>query len=105
MPDLAGHIRKMETMHEVLVEDIDAIVQPTVLFSQTNKIKVPELVDTKNDPPKNYQNNCVTLPVNTQTSLSHSHPEDTSVASTKPPPRPVSRPNMPLSKSARGTSW
>ena len=31
-PDLAGHIREMEAMHEVLEGELDAIAQPTELF-------------------------------------------------------------------------
>ena len=53
MPDFAGHIRKMETMHEVLVEDIDAIVQPTVIFAQTNEIGIMDIADAETETTKN----------------------------------------------------
>ena len=65
-PDLVGHISELEAMHEVLECELNSIAQPTVLFSHTNELEIPELVDADTDPPKNHQNNGATLPVNTQ---------------------------------------
>ena len=88
MPDLAGHIIKLEAMHKVLEVDINAITRPTVLFSYTGELKIMELANAENEPPENHQDNGVTPPVNTQPYPPQSPPEDTSVASAKPPPRP-----------------
>ena len=70
-PDLAGHIRELEAMHEVLEGEIGTIIRPTVLFSHTNEIEITELADAETDPPKNHQNNSATLPVNTNPNPSH----------------------------------
>ena len=35
-PDLAGHTSKLENMYEILVEEIDAIVRPMMIFTHTN---------------------------------------------------------------------
>ena len=88
MPDLAGHISKLEATHEVSEGDLDAIARPTVLFSHTDKLKIPELDNSETDPPENHQDNGATLPVNTQPSPPHSPLEDTLVAFVEPPPRP-----------------
>ena len=80
MTDLVGHISELKMMHEVSEEDIDAIVQPTVLFSHTEEIEIPELADAKTDPTENIQDNGTTLPVSTQTCLPHSPLKETLVA-------------------------
>ena len=87
-PDLTGHIRELEAIHEVSEGDIDAIARPTVLFSHTNELKIPELVNAETNPLKNLQYNGATPPVNTHTYLPQSPPEDTSFASSEPPPCP-----------------
>ena len=69
-PDLVGHIIEMETMYEVLEEDINANVQPTVLFAHTNDIKISGLADAKTHPTKNHQKNGTALPLDSQPSLS-----------------------------------
>ena len=46
------------------------------------------LDDAETDQPENYQDNGATPLVKTQPYLPHSSPEDTSVASEYPPPRP-----------------
>ena len=56
-PDLAGQIRKKKMMHEVSMGEIDVIVQPTVLFSHTDELKIPELVDADTNPSENLQDN------------------------------------------------
>ena len=86
--DLAGHIRELEAMHEVSEGELDTNTRPMVVFSHTDELKIPELAAAETDPPKNYQDNGATPPVNTQPSPPHSPPEDTSVASDEPPPRP-----------------
>ena len=73
-------------MHKVSEGDIDAIIQTTVLFYHTDEIVIPELADTKTDPPQNLQGNGTTPPVDTQPSSPHSPLEDTLVASDEPPP-------------------
>ena len=75
-------------MHKVSEGDLDSIARPTVIFSHTEDLEIPELADAKNDPPKNHQDNGNTPPVNAQTSPPHSPPEYTSVASAKTPPCP-----------------
>ena len=52
-PDIAGHISKLEARHKVLEVYIDAISRPTVIFSHTKEIEIPELADAETDPPKN----------------------------------------------------
>ena len=47
MPDLNGNIRELEKMHEALEGELDAIARPTVIFSHTDKLKIPKLVDAK----------------------------------------------------------
>ena len=86
--DLTGHVSKMEAIHEVLEGELDAITRPTVLFSHTNELEIPDLADAETDPPKNHQDNSATPPVNTQSSPPHSPPEDTLVSSSDPSPRP-----------------
>ena len=72
MPDLKGKIVKLETMHEVSEGEMNDIVQTTVILSHTNKIKIPELVNAKTNPPENIQENGATPPVITHTSPPHS---------------------------------
>ena len=59
-----------------------------MLFSHTDKLKMLELAKDETDPPKIFQDYGATPPVNTHPYLPHSPPEDTSVASSKPPPCP-----------------
>ena len=73
-------------MHEVLEGDIDTIVRPTLLFSHTNELKIPELANAKTNPPKKLQDNGAILPIGTQPSLPHSPLEDTPIALTNNPP-------------------
>ena len=46
-PDLAGHISELEEMHEVAEGELCTIAQPTVLFSHTNELEIPELSVTE----------------------------------------------------------
>ena len=64
-------------MHGISVEDIYAIVRPTVLFNQTNKLNITELIDAETDPTKKLQDNGATPPVVNQQSSTHSPLEDT----------------------------
>ena len=50
-PDLAGHSSELEEMHEVVEGELDAIAQPTVLFSHTDELKITELANTDTNPP------------------------------------------------------
>ena len=86
--DLAGHISKLEVMHEVSEGKIDAITQPTVILSHTEELEITELADADNNPPINHQDNGATPPVNTQPYPPNSPPEDTLVAKNETPPRP-----------------
>ena len=52
-PDLEGHIRKLETTHELLEGDINTIAQPTVFFYLTNELKMTEFADSETGPPEN----------------------------------------------------
>ena len=72
--DLAVHTSKLEEMHEVAEEELDAIAQPTVFFSQTDELGITELADSDTDPPENHQNNGAMPPVNTQPSMLHLPP-------------------------------
>ena len=53
-PDLAGHSSELEEMHEVVEGELDAIAQPTVLFSHTDELKIPELANAETDLTKNH---------------------------------------------------
>ena len=79
--DLAGHISKLEAMHEVSEGYFNAIARPTVLLSHANELKIPELADAETDPPENHQDNGDITLVSTQPSPPHSPLEDTLVAS------------------------
>ena len=59
-----------------------------MIFSHTNKIEIPELANAETELPENHQDNSAMPPVNTRPSPPHSPPEDASVASAKPSPRP-----------------
>ena len=87
-PDLAGHISELEEIHEVVESKLVKIEHPTVIFSHSDKLELPELNDAKTNPPENHQENGATPLVNTQTSPPHSPLEDASVAPATPPPRP-----------------
>ena len=77
MPDLVGDISELEEMHEVLEGELDTITRPTVLFSHTDELEIPELTNAETDPPENHQDNGNTPPNNTQPPPLHSPPEDT----------------------------
>ena len=81
---LAGNVSELEAMQKILEGDIKAIARPTVLFSQTNELKIPELDDTDTNPSENLEDNGATPPVNTQKSPPRSPQEDTLVASAEP---------------------
>ena len=51
-PDLAGHISKLEKMHNIAESEIFKIAQPTVIFSCIDKLELPELDDADIEPPK-----------------------------------------------------
>ena len=53
MLEFSGHIRELKMIHEVTVGEINEIIQPTVLFYHTNKLKITELYDAKTEPTKN----------------------------------------------------
>ena len=91
MPDLAGHISKLEEMHEVAERNIVELTQPTVIFSRIGKLKLPELDDAKTDPLEYHQDNSSMTTVNTQPYPPHSPLEDASVAPAAPPPCPRQR--------------
>ena len=86
--DLKGHIRELETIHEVLEGEIDDIVWTTVIFSHTDKLKIPELSNMDTDPPEKLKDNGAMPLVSTQPYPPHSTPEDSLVASAEPPPCP-----------------
>ena len=73
-------------MHKFLEGDIDAIKRPTVLFSHTDELEIPELANNETNLPQNLQYNGATSPVNTQPSPLQSPPEYTLVASVELPP-------------------
>ena len=75
-------------MHEAAEGELNEIAQPTLILSCTNELKVMEITNSETDLPENHQDNGATPPVNTQTSLLHTAPEDTSVAYATPPPFP-----------------
>ena len=54
-PDLTGHIRKMEEIHEVAEGKIVELARATVLFSRIDKLEIPELNDADTDPLENYE--------------------------------------------------
>ena len=87
-PDLAGNIRILEEMYEVADSELVELTQPMVLFSQIDKFKPPELVDSKTVPPENHQDNGNTPRIFTQPSTPHSPLEYASVAPAVPPPHP-----------------
>ena len=74
MPDLVGHSSELEEMHEVAEGDLNAILQPTVLLSHTDKLKIPELADADTKPTENHQDNGATLLVKNQPYSPHSPP-------------------------------
>ena len=86
MPDLSRHIRKMETMYEVLVEEINTIFRQAVLFTHTNEIKIPELSDAETYPARNSQDNGATPPLVTHAYYPHSPLTDTLFAPDEPTP-------------------
>ena len=85
--DLAGHISKLEEMHEVAEGKLFELARPTVILSCIEKLEISELDDAKTDPLESHQDNGATPPVNTQPSPLYSPLEDTLVASAAPPPR------------------
>ena len=75
-------------MHNFSEGDIDTIVNPTVLFTYTNEIKITELADADTKLTENHQyNGSMTLLV-TQPYSPHSPLTDTLFALAEPPPRP-----------------
>ena len=40
-------------MYKVLVEDINDIIQQTVIFAHTNKLKISDIANAKTNPTKN----------------------------------------------------
>ena len=50
-PDLEGHTRELEEMHEVAESKLIKIARPTVLLSHIDELKLPELDDADTDPP------------------------------------------------------
>ena len=75
-PNLAGHIRELEEMHEVADSKIIKLTRTTVLFYRIDEIKLTELNDAETDPPENLQDNGATLRVLTQPYPLHSPLED-----------------------------
>ena len=86
--DLEGHMGELEMMHEVLEGEIDAIVRPTVLFSHTDELEIPELAEADTKPPENLQGNSTTIPLGTQPLSPQSPLEDTLVSLDEPLPCP-----------------
>ena len=87
-PNLEGHISELEGMHKVSEGELFKLAQPTVIFSRIDEIEIPEINNAETYPPENHQDTGATPPVNTQTSLPRSHPEETWAASAAPPPHP-----------------
>ena len=77
MPGIAGHISKLEEMHEVAEGKLVKFARPTVLLSCIDELKIPVLDDAKTDPSEKHQENSTTLTVNTQPYPPHSPPQDT----------------------------
>ena len=71
-PDLAGHISEVEMMHEVSEGEINAIIQITTLYTQSNKLESTELSDVDTDLIKNNQYNGAMPPLGTQPYSPHS---------------------------------
>ena len=88
IPDLAGHISKLEMMYDILVEDINAIVQPTVFFTHINELKILDIANNETNPNEKYQDNGTTPLLSTQPPLPHSPLIDTSIAPADSLPHP-----------------
>ena len=56
-------------MHKVSEVELNAIAQPTVIFSHTDELKILELANAETDTLGKHQDNGATLPVNNQPSL------------------------------------
>ena len=65
---------------EVSEGNIDAIARPTMIFSHTGELEIPELAKAETGLPQNLPYNGAKLPVNTHPFLPHSSPVDTLVA-------------------------
>ena len=53
-PDLARHISKLEKIHGILIEEINTIIRPTVLFTHTNRIEIPDLAEANTNLTKSH---------------------------------------------------
>ena len=60
-------------MHNVEEGKLIKLARLTVIISCINEFEIPELVNSKTNPPENHQDNGATSPVNTQTSPPQSH--------------------------------
>ena len=87
-PDLAGHIRKIEHMHEVAAVKLGEFLQPMEIFTHTNKVDPTELDINDTTLAENHQDNGAMQPLITQPSSPHLLPTDTSDALELPPLRP-----------------
>ena len=75
-------------MHKVSEGKINVISQPTMLFSHTNELEIPELVDAETDPPENLQDDGAHAAGQNRDFPAALTPEDTSVVSNKSLPCP-----------------
>ena len=85
---MTGHISKLETVYKVLVEDINSIIWPTVLFNHSNKLKITELSNTNTVPTKNHKDSGAMPPLVTQPYSPHLSLIDTLVSPVDPLPFP-----------------
>ena len=88
MSEIAFQIRELEIMHKVSEEEINAIVRPTALFIQPNKLEYMELADAETTPTENHGDNNIFPDLGTQPYLQYSPRTDTSVAPDEPLPFP-----------------
>ena len=88
MPDLAGHIRKLEEMHKVAERNLVKLARPTVIFSCIDDLKLPEIYNAETNPAENLQENGAMPLVRTQKSSPYSLIEDASLTPDAPPPYP-----------------
>ena len=57
MTDLVGRISELEMIHKVSEGVINAIVRPTAIFTQLDKLKTMEIIDAETNLTKNHQDN------------------------------------------------
>ena len=60
-PELAGHIHKLQQMHEVAAVNIKDFYQPTDIFIQPNEVDSTDLDTNNTTSTENHRGNGVTL--------------------------------------------